>query len=98
MPRPSKTKEWPNNNRIAIYLKEKDAIQYFETDEKGRVRTKKRGWARHEATVILGTPDVYNDRMEVPEGIRIFECEIFENGDMSPIGYPNEKVTVIVHL
>ncbi len=40
MPRPSKTKEWPNNNKIATYLKDKETIQYFETDEKGRVLTK----------------------------------------------------------
>lgn len=98
MPRPSKTKEWPNNNKIAIYLKDKDTIQYFETDEKGRVRTKKRAWARHEATVILGAPNVFNDRVEVEEGVLVFECEIFENGDMSPVGHPNKNVTVIVHL
>jgi hypothetical protein len=98
MPRPSKTKEWPNNNKIAIYLKDKDTIQYFETDEKGKVRTKKRAWARHEATVILGAPNVFDDRVEVEEGVLVFECEIFENGDMSPVGYPNKNVTVIVHL
>lgn len=98
MPRPSKTKEWPNNNRIAIYLNEKDRIQFFETDDKGRVRTKKRAWAGHEATVVLGIPIIDNNHVEVSEGIPIFKCEIFENGDMSPIGHPNQKVTVIVHL
>jgi hypothetical protein len=98
MPRPSKTREWPNHNTITINLNETDVIQNFETDEKGRVRTKKRAWARHKATVILGEPNVHDNCVEVPENNLIFECEVFENGDISPIGYFHEKVTVIIHL
>ncbi|MDD4778789.1 MAG: hypothetical protein PHV53_10950 [Fermentimonas sp.] len=97
--RPTNTEKWPNSNiEISIHLNENDHVQVFETDDRGRVRTYKKSWANHKATVIRGEHVVIDNSIEIPKGVDIFECDIFSSGDTSVIGYPNEKVTLIVHL
>lgn len=98
MPRPTKTKEWPNSlNAINIALRENDLVQHYETNDKGKIRTNKRGWKGWTATVILGTFEQNNGFIEVPKGVQTYECDILDKGDISTIPHLNEKVTVIIH-
>ena len=98
MPRPSKTKEQPNNNKVAIYLKDKDTIQYFETDEKGRVEPKKEHVQDTKLLLFLEHQMYLMIEQKLRKGVLVFECEIFENKAMSLVIHPNKNVIVIVHL
>lgn len=103
MGRKSNSKIWPTNSKIAIYKKDKDVVIYLTTDEKGSVKTNKRDYLGSKATVILGTADEYLDRIEVPEGVLVWTCDINSRGTLSAIThdgntYKNEEVTVLVHI
>jgi len=102
MARISKSKIWDKSSNLAIYKKPSDVLLYKTTDQKGCVQTNKKAWGKCKATVILGTPDDYLDRLEVQENTNIWTCEINSRGRLSAIGkegktYSNEEVTVLVH-
>jgi hypothetical protein len=96
--RPSQSKELFLNSTVSIHLKESDIIQKFTTNDNGNIRTNKRGWDTHNATVILGDVTVVDNKIEVPEGIRAWSCKVYGGGIISSIGLKNEAVTVIIHM
>jgi hypothetical protein len=96
--RPSQSKELFLNSAITIHLKETDIIQKFSTNDNGNIRTNKRGWDAHNATVIQGDANIQEDKIEVPEGVRIWSCKVYGGGIISSIGLKNEAVTVIIHM
>lgn len=96
--RPSQSRELFLNSTITIHLKETDIVQKFSTNDNGNIRTNKRGWDAHNATVILGDANVQDDKIEVPEGVRIWSCKVYGGGIISSIGLKNEPVTVIIHM
>lgn len=106
--RPTKSQIWPKNSKIAIYKKKTDVLLYKETDKKGCVQTNKKAWNKCKATVILGTPDDYLDRLEAPEGSLIWTCEVNSRGRLSALTHQGKtysmdedgnpyEVTVLVH-
>jgi len=97
--RPTKTVKWPpRTNIMSYFLNEKDIVKVYETDGRGRVRTYKRGWGGHEATVIIGEFKVTeNFTITIPPEVDVFDVKIFGSGDTSVIGHKNTKVTLIVH-
>jgi len=96
--RPSQSKEMFLNNKITIHLKETDTVQKFATNDNGNIRTNKRVWDAHNATVILGNINIHDKKIDVPEGARVWACKIYGGGIISSIGVKNEVVTVIIHL
>jgi len=96
--RPTKTVKWPNiKNDIVIYLNENDLVKSFVTDDRGRVRTYKRLEQPITGTLILGEMKDENNLIKIQAGTEVYEIEIYRSGDTSVIGYPNEKVTLIIH-
>ena len=96
--RPSQSKELFLNSTITIHLKETDIVQKFSTNDNGNIRTNKRGWDAHNATVILGDATVLDGKLEVTERVRMWSCKVYGGGIMSSIGLKNEPVTVIIHM
>jgi hypothetical protein len=96
--RPSQSKELLLNSDITIHIKETDIVQKFSTNDHGNIRTNKRGWDSHNATVILGDITVDNYKIGVPAGVRVWSCRIYGGGIVSSIGLKNEAVTVIIHI
>jgi len=96
--RPSQSKELFLNSTISINLKETDIIQKFTTNDNGNIRTNKRGWDAHNATVILGDTNVLDGKIEVLEGVRMWSCKVYGGGIISSISLKNEAVTVVIHM
>lgn len=96
--RPSQSKELFLNSKISIHLKETDIIQKFTSNDNGNIRTNKRGWDAHNATVILGDVTVTDGKIEVLEGVRVWSCKVYGGGIISSIGLKNEAVTVVIHM
>jgi hypothetical protein len=96
--RPSQSKELFLNSTISIHLKETDIIQKFTSNDNGNIRTNKRGWDAHNATVIQGEVNTHDNKIKVPAGVRMWSCKVYGGGIISSIGLKNEVVTVIIHI
>ncbi|MEN6293875.1 MAG: hypothetical protein ABFD07_17895 [Methanobacterium sp.] len=92
-----KTQECTLNNPQTIHLVQGDIVEHYKVDDRGYIHTNKRGWVRHNATVLIGDHEVKDGEIYTEE--EVFSCEILTSTYISSIGktYAGQAVTVIIH-
>jgi hypothetical protein len=97
--KPSKSKPCPLRNAITIHLKNSDAVEYYNVDDRGYIRPNKRGWIGLDVTVITGKHEVKDQSVYVPVGCKIWVCQVLNNSYVSSISsdFAEQEVTLIIH-
>jgi len=93
----SHAKEWDQHSNIIIEIKPTDEVIILKTNKVSVAPLNRRNYERFKATVLLGSHEVIEGEIKVPDRVRIWTCDIDGRGAVSSIGHPETEVTVIVH-